>query len=431
MAWQALCKRVKIEIDFLMRYSPVFTIEIEHDYFSVSKPGLFRIVPTQATEKIMDGAGLIAKFFQNKLYVLVKHLDDTAPLLELANDFKLQFFLEVIGFDFTQVTNYKTADPYHTKLFFSNANSILDGNDKEIEDVLYLHEKVPQFNAANEYKYNDLVRSGSDTAYECLVKVDAGTGNLNNGSQFRQLEKVSYVTSASGLLFTGLEKKMALQLPAAIVDIRYFAYDPATQLFDKEIKSTTIGTEQNPSADPIVSVQLNFNTNENIPFSEGIYRVTLNTQEEYLYFRLENDYQPYLGLINIHNDPLATEVKYRFLQEDGTFYMIAPDNTEIETRNYKIRFAPAQYILKYKCKTAAVTDITDDDGEIEFIKLPVAGTEFQSKLPVRMNEKSIDTITVALSGADDLQKTKIPGYRNLSLTEDENKYVISETFLNL
>ncbi|WP_149274949.1 hypothetical protein [Pareuzebyella sediminis] len=414
-----------------MKYSPVFTIEIEHDYFTVTKPGLLRIVPTRATERIMNGAGLIAKFFQNKLYVLVRHLDATTPQLQLANDFKLQFFLEVIGYDFTRVTNYKTTDPYNTKLFFSNTNSILDGSDKEIENELYLHEKLPQFNAANEYRYNDLVRSGSDTAYECLVKVDAGTGNLNNGAQFRTLEKVSYVTEATSLVFTGAEKTMPLQVPSTGVDIKYFQYDPSTQLFDKEVKNTIIGPAENPQNELITNVPLKFYDEGNIPFSEGIYRVTLNTQEEFLYFRLTNDYQPYLGLINIHNDAMATEAKYRFLQEDGSFYTVAPDHIEIETRNYKIRFAPAQYLLKYVCKTNTVTDISDDDGTIEFIKLPVAGTEFQSRFPVRMNEKPIDTITVSLSGSDDLQHTRIPGYSDLSVTTDANKYIVSETFLNL
>lgn len=414
-----------------MKYSPLFTIEIDHDYYTVSKPGLLRIVPTEATKKLMSGAGLIAKFFQNKLYVLVKHIDDTLPQLALGNNFKLQFFLEVIGYNFTQITNYSSTDPYNKKLFFSNTNSIVDGNDKELEDVLYLHEKLPTFNAASEYKYNDLVRSGSDTAYECLAKVTAGTGNLNNNAQFRALEKVSYVAEGTSLLFTGPEKTMELLPPAPSVTIKYFQYNTGTQLFDDEIKETVIGPDENPTSAAIRSVLLQFRSLENNWFPEGIYRVTLNAQEVYVYFRLENDYQPYLGLINIHNDSLATEAKYRILKEDGSFYMVAPANTEIDVRNFKIRFAPAQYVLKYVCKSAAVTAITDDDGIINFTKLPVSGTEFQSSLPVRMNEKAIESVSVAFTGSPALQKTKIPGHRKLSILNDENRYIISETFLNL
>jgi len=161
-----------------MRYTPVFTIEIEHDYFSESRPQLFRIVPTSETESLLRGAGLIAKFIQNKLFVLVRHLDNDTPLLKLSNDFKLQFFLEVIGFDFAEITNYRSGDPYNRKLYFSNANSILDGNEKSVNDILYLNEKLPPFNVANAYRYNDLVRSGSDIAYECLKKIDANTGSI-------------------------------------------------------------------------------------------------------------------------------------------------------------------------------------------------------------------------------------------------------------
>jgi len=412
-----------------MRYTPVFTIEIEHDYFSVSTPELLRIVPTTATAKVLRGAGLIVKFFQNKLYVLVKHLDDTMPLLRLENNFKLQFFLEVVGTDFSSITNYYTDDPYSSKLYFSNANSILDGADKEVEDTLYLNEKLPQFNSANAYKYNDLVRSGSDTAYECLRKITAASGNLNNGTQFRKLEKVSYVSPTTQLVFTGPQREVSLDVPSAAVEITYLQYDSSTNAFDKEVKKTSIGLAENPTGDNLDSVLLNFYDEALHPLADGIYKIIINTEEKYFYFRLENDWRPYLGLIDIHNNDVAKADKYRFLKEDGSFYMIAPDNQKIETRNYKIRFAPSQYLLKYVCKSNLVTNITDEDGEIDFADL--GGNVFQSILPVRMNEKAIDTISVAITGSDALTKTKVPGHRKLSMLDDENKYIVSETFLNL
>ncbi len=413
-----------------MRYTPVFTIELEHDYFSVSTPEVLRIVPTSATQKVLRGAGLIAKFFQNKLYILVKHLEDTTPLLKLDNDFVLQFFLEVSGFEFSSITNYVSSDPYNIKLYFSNANSIVDSNDKSIDDILYLNEKLPLFDSTKAYKYNDLARSGSDIAHECLQKIDANTGDLTDRSQFRELEKISYVSPTTSLLFTGPEKVVALTTPAAEVEISYLKYNPATKIFDIQVKETEIGPEENPTGAMMDNVLLNFYTEDNIPFAEGMYKVVLNTtQEELLYFRLENDWVPYIGLINIHNDALATEEKYRFLKEDGSFFTILPENKEIETRNYKIRFSPSQYLLKYVCKTNKVTDITDTDGTIEFDNL--GGNIFRSKLPVRMNEKAIDTISVTYTGSDALLKTKVPGHRDLSILDDDNKYIVSETFLNL
>lgn len=412
-----------------MKYTPVFTIEIEHDYFSESKPNLFRIVPTTETKSVLSGAGLLAKFHQNKLYVLAKHIDVNTPLLNLQNNFKLQFFIEVIGFDFSQITNYSVENPYQTKLFFSNTNSIINGNEKTVDDTLYLNEKLPQFSAANAYKYNDLVRSGSDIAYECLVKIDANTGALNNSSQFRQLEKVSYVSNSTSLSFTSGNKIYSLNIPSATVDIKYFQFNPTNNLFDIELKHTVIGPLENPSGELLQSVALSFTSDNAEPFAEGIYKVVVNGEEALFYLRPQNDWQSYLGLINIHNDEFATIEKYRFLREDGTFYTIPPANTEVDTRAFKIRFAPAQYLIKYICKSDKVTNISDDDGNIEFDDL--GGNVFQSKRPVRMKDKSIDTITVAYDGSDDLKKTKTPGYRKLSILEDENKYLVSETFLNL
>ena len=412
-----------------MKYSALFTIEIEHDYFSVTRPDLLRIVPTKASESILSGAGLIWKFYRNKLFVLVKHLDLTVPALALVNDFELQFFLEIVGMDFSRITNYPVADPYNEKLYFSNGYSIVDGNDKTVDGTLYLNEKLPLFNSANEYHYNDLVRSNSDIAYECLQKIPAGTGNLNNNSQFRKLPRISYVGPATTLLFTGPQKNMKLQAPAAEIDIRYYKYNVANKLYDIEIKHTHIGAAENPANLAMAQVRLEFFHEPGNAFPEGIYRIIINAQEEFLYFRPDNDWQPYLGLISIHNNQLAAGTGYRFLKEDGTFFMEPPGNTEIAVRNYKIHFAPAQYLLKYVCKSSKVTDISDDDGEIEFDNL--GGNIFQSKLPVRMSEVAIDSISVSYDGSGALQKTRLPGYRKLSRLDNDNKYIVSETYLNL
>ncbi|TMM58020.1 hypothetical protein FEE95_00920 [Maribacter algarum] len=413
-----------------MKYTTLFTIEIEHDYYSISKPDVFRIVPTEATEIVLRNAGLVTKFYNNKLYALVKHIQDTRPLLDLANNIKLQFFLEVVNSNFAQITNCKVADPYNNKLYFSNANSIIDGGEKSVEDELYLHERLPEFDNANTYLYNDLVRSGSNTAYECLKKINATTGNLNNNTQFRNLGKISYANPNSALTFTNLSRDVSLTTPNSAIDIKYFAYDTSSLLFDKEIKSTIIGPLENPNNIDFSGVQIKFSDDNHQPFTEGIYRVTINTQEEFFYFRPTNDWQPYLGLINIHNDDFVTRDEYRFLQPDGSFYMLPANPTEVDIRAYKIRFAPAQHLLKYKCRTNNVVDISDEDGVIQFERL-VGTTTFQSTLPVRLKEEAIDTISVNLASSGTLTKTKLPGRNTLSLSEDENSYIISETYLNL
>ncbi len=410
-----------------MKYSPLFTIEIEHDYFSESKPDILQIVPTVETERILSGSGLIAKFLRNKLYVLVRHLDADTPLLNLSNDFTLQFFLEVIRPDFAEITNLNLDDPYNRKLYFSNGNSILDGSNKSIDNILYLNEKLSQFNSANAYKYNDIVRDSSDIAHECLQKVAPNTGDLT--VHFRKLEKVSYVTPSTSILFTGPSKVIDLKTPAPEVDIKYFQFNPATSLFDIEVKNTLIGAGENPTGMNMTSVLLSFSDEENSLFSEGLYKVIINTQEEYFYFRPQNDWQQVLGIINIHNNPIAANNSYRILKEDGTFFMIAPANEEIDTRNFKIRFAPSQYLMKYLCKTNKVTNITDDDGVIAFDNL--GNNTFQSKRPVRSSEIAPDTISVSYDGSGILKKTKVPGYRYLSITDDDNKYIVTETYLNL
>ena len=173
---------------------------------------------------------------------------------------------------------------------------------------------------------------------------------------------------------------------------------------------------------------LNFTDATGQEFPEGIYKVTINAQEECIYFRSKRDWQPYIGLINIHNSELVP-ASYQYLKPDGTFFMQPPANTEVATKNYFIRFAPAQYLLKYVCKTNKVLDIIDENGKIEFDNL--GGNVFRSKLPVRMNEKAIETISVQYDGADVIKKTKNPGYRDLSILDGDNRYLVSETYLNL
>ena len=411
-----------------MKFSPLFTIEIEHDYFSLSKPDLFRIVPTEATERILSGAGFIVKFIKNTLYVLVKATGNDKPVIALSNDFALQFYLEVVDTRYLNITNYTNKDPYNSRLYFSNADSIFDQKEKSVDGSLYLHEKLELFENSKEYHYNDLVRSNADIAYECVAKVNANSGSLNKPKQFRKLNKESYVSARSSLLFTGPEKNLILKAPTPTVDIKYFLLNAVTGKFDKEVKHTIIDEPQNPAKTPIENVQLKFYNDKGIYFPDGIFKVTINEQEEFFYLRKTNDWQPYLGLITIHNDAFAASEDYRFLKEDGSFYT-NPSKEEIETRRYKIRFAPAQYLLKYVCKTNKVKDIRDENGEINF--KPFGSNKFQSSLPVRMSEKAIDTIVVEYKDSEDLKKMKTPGTGRLSVTKDENKYIVSETFLNL
>jgi hypothetical protein len=274
------------------------------------------------------------------------------------------------------------------------------------------------------------VRNGANTAYECLKKVNATTGDLNDSTEFRDLGKISYVGPSAALTFTGPFHDTSLIPPSAAVDIKYFAYDSISGQFDNELKHTIIGPAENPNNIDFSSIKLKFNYDNDQPFTEGVYRVTLNTQEEFFYFRPANDWQSYLGLINIHNDDFVTLDKYRFLQPDGSFYMVPAAPDEVETRAYKIRFAPAQYLLRYKCRTNNVVDITDEDGVIQFERL-VGTTTFQSTLPIRLQEEAIETISVDLASSGTLTKTKLPGNKILSLSEDENNYIISETYLNL
>jgi hypothetical protein len=221
---------------------------------------------------------------------------------------------------------------------------------------------------------------------------------------------------------------MPLQVPSNSVNITYFEYNPVTKLYDIEKKSTIIGVEQNPTAENISSVLLNFYAEDGQMFSEGIYRITINAQQEFVYFRPKNDWQSYIGFINICNSSEVSN-EYIYLKDDGTFFLAAPENQEMETRNYRISFAPSQYLLKYVCKSDKVENILDEAGNIEFDDL--GGNIFQSKLPVRMSDKAIETIAVQYQGSDLLKKTKLPGYQKLSITEDDNQYIVSETFLNL
>ena len=161
-----------------MKYSPIFTIEIRHDYFSETVPQVLKIVPDGETEQLLKDAGLLYKYYKNKLYVFAKHLEGNIPLVNSKSELRLQFFIEVINTDFHLITNYQQSDPYNVKLYFSNSNSIIDQDEKSVDNVLYLNEKLPSVTSPKEYNYNDLVRSGSDNAYEGLKKVTAGHGGM-------------------------------------------------------------------------------------------------------------------------------------------------------------------------------------------------------------------------------------------------------------
>ena len=192
------------------------------------------------------------------------------------------------------------------------------------------------------------------------------------------------------------------------------------------IKEELIGGEANPGGEDMDSVLLSFRFGDQEEFPEGIYRVNAGGQEEWFYLRTENDWKTGIGLIDIHHNELVG-TDYRFLESDGRFRLL-PGN-KVDTREYVVRFAPAQYLLKYVCVTDKVLSITDGDGLISFSK--TGDHTFVSTLPVRMSEKAIDTLSVQYDGADDITDIKNPGHRRLSLSDDGNRYLVSEAFLNL
>ncbi|UFH55812.1 hypothetical protein [Spirosoma sp. KNUC1025] len=394
-----------------MRYRELFTVEVLHDYFADGKAGTMLFTPTPSCEAAMAGAGLRAKSYDNRLYVIAQTQDGLKPFRDLPQPGVFSFYVQPADADFFQYSNLPLNSTSGMRYYFSNLEeAVVDGKN-------YLHKRHPDFNAANAYTVGQFVRSGTGNCYECLVNLATGTSTLNNTSQWRNHGKVSYADASHGRSFTGSIASMPVSPASDHVFVEIFGLN-ATSLQLDVLQMAMSWTYEKPVSSQPISLG-------GLP--EGMYRIRVNAVDNLRYYASDNLWTDNIGLIQIFTNA-TVPADYQLLDGAGQF----------RSPVFSIRVAAVSPLWQYVARTDAVKKVYDQTANgIEFET--VAPFTFRSKLPVPLQEKAYDKLAMEYNNSDppdptrktEITKLTVPGYRNKrAARKDNTDYFISEIYLN-
>ena len=394
-----------------MRYRELFTVEVLHDYFADGKARTMLFTPTPACVDALTGAGLIIKSFGNKLYVLAQTLDGLKPHRDLPEPGVFSFYIQPADADFFQYSNLPLKGGSANRYYFSNReNALADGK-------LYLHALPPAFDATIAHTVGEFVRSGTGNCYECLVNLAPNTSTLTNKEQWRNLGKVAYATALHHRTFTGPVANVPVVPVTKLVTVNVFGLDENTMQVDRLQYANTSVYEE-----PVASQQISLAS-----LSAGIYRVRVNGVDHSFCYAPDNFWPGQVGLIQVFTHD-AVPADYQLLDGAGQF----------QSPVFSIRMAAVSSLWQYIARTEGVKNIFDQtDNGIEFER--VAPFTFRSKLPLRLQERPYDKLTMDYNNSDppdptrkvEITKLSVPGYRNQRTTRKDNTdYLVSELYLN-
>src|SRR5687768_10551311 len=96
------------------KYKIVFMVELLNEYYRNLQCRDFNIIPSPETQLLLRNQRMLFKAIGNKLVVLAKVKTETAgadedkPFVDIGNDKKFLFYLDLIRTQFATVTNLDT-----------------------------------------------------------------------------------------------------------------------------------------------------------------------------------------------------------------------------------------------------------------------------------------------------------------------------------
>jgi len=247
----------------------------------------------------------------------------------------------------------------------------------------------PKFTDVNAYALFDKVRNNAEEVYEYYIRTIDGAHTENEKYWYNRGEN-TYATAGDMYAFTGRVSRFRARVAATTFEIRLFAFNPVTQLYDKEVvlKDNVIKTGVTATKEVPVNMQ-------SLP--EGRYIIKINGEDHEtgtdsggnpVPFYLSDDvvFKNYLGVIEIYNSLPATS-EFALLDPDGRTKDKTVDGKAVWL-NYVIRFANKLATWKYIARTGGVKAVKDTVPGIVFNKTTLAQQDiFESNRPVKLSEK--------------------------------------------
>ena len=371
-------------------YKILFAIDLQHEYYANGKCTDISIVPSAETALLLKNRQMLYKMVGNKFVVLVKVKDSSAgadadkPFVSWNTDEKFVFFLQLDKPVFTTITNIDFDLFTRRRFYFSNIFETKTGT------ALHLSAPVDTYSNTTAYKPGDMVKDGTAAVFECIRST---TGNDTGTAFWFGRGENSFSTKKDMYPFISRLTNFKAKTAATVFNIRLFAFNPVSKLYDKEvkIKENVIPVGSIPTKNVQVNMQQLPNSRYVIKINDEDHESGTDADGNPIPFYLSDEVvnSNYFGVVEIFGKP-AADPAFSLLDTTGKVKDKLDGMGKSVWLNYLIQFACKMATWKYIARTGKVISIEDETAAFTFIKTTVDQQDiFESNIPIRLSEKPV------------------------------------------
>lgn len=372
-------------------YKILFAIDLQNEYYANGKCTDISIVPSAETALLLKNRQVLCKMVGNKFVVLVKVKDNSAgadadkPFVNLNTDEKFIFFLQLEKPVFTTITNIDFDLFAGRRFYFSNIFETKAGT------ALHLSAPVDLYNNTTNYKPGDMVNAATPAVFECIKSTNGN--NTGNRSFWVNRGENIFSTRNDMYAFTTRVTNFKAKTAATVFNIKIFAFNLVSKLYDKEVKikdnlisagnvatkNVQVNMQQLPSARYVIKI----NDEDHESGTDGAG----NPIPFYLSDEVVNS--NYFGVVEIFNHN-ATDPSFSLLDTNGKVKDKLDGMGKLGWLNYIIQFAGKMATWKYIARIGKIISIEDETATYVFTKTTVDQQDiFESNIPIRLSEKPV------------------------------------------
>lgn len=403
-------------------YKILFTVTLRHDYYANKACNDFSVKPTRDCIELLNQYHLIYRHAGNKIIILTP-LEDSKPLHQLTPGTVFRFYLFCENVYFTHFTNWDQ-DDYATKKFHATNQS-----NNISEKSRYLTKPLEEYDDKVTYQQGSLVINDANIVNESLQQNPAGTKSkpLTDKNFWKELtdNKTQYATTNDLIGFTQSLLPLVL-VPGAQIKVE--AFDNKKKDFKKMILEHTVS--QNADTSETIRIFSSLPT--------GRYKLTINGNEQILYYDPDPFAKKAWGVIEIHHsNDLPKDMQ---ILEDDEFFADENDETKLAPRNFIIHFRNRSVLWKYNLRLMKDNYSISDSSANKF-SFEKKDSSFVSKEPIPLSQEPVKTLVLKKDNTALIDVLRNPSIYKLNSFEKPDpfdaqkkrtvKYLCSEMYLTI
>lgn len=383
-----------------IKYGILFTVELLHKYFADGYCDDFTITPSQRTQKILDGNKILAKQYDNSLYVgLPSLVSANKPADALPPGLQLTFFMQLNTPLFFNYTNLPFKWPAGKLYYFTNRNNNKANGKKFLSQVI-------GYDNAKTYIPGDVAADAAGLVFQSIKSGSGVTPAVANADNWAAIDNNQYVNEQDALQWMPSVSTYTFGAPQTSVTVNVWGYNVAAKDYSASVLSIKKGFLK-----PAPAFTLDLSA-----LQPGKYKLSINGVDSWIYLNDELSGKRVFAVIDIYNDS-SIDAAYQFVSGTGEFASPA----------YTIHFLNRYTIWKYVLASGAAGTVTDPLGKYSFS--PPAGGAVLSVTPIPLSEQALK-FSLAVNASSFSPIACAAPQRLVQYKTVTDTYSCSEIFLN-